>query len=210
LEGKGEILVALAEARVYVENVEVKLTARENDVLTALAVSRKPLSTDALLERVWPDQDPQRTRLSLKVYVHRLRRRLRNPAVVVCDRSLWSLGPQVHVDVLEWQKIARLGSPQLTETHLAVLHLAYDKLVFGVPDALTRSPLLASVEYLLQQSLFDVSMRIIDDALERKAFGKALSIAREMSLIDAYSAPMNERLSNVLASVPNHITAGAT
>lgn len=195
--GVPRILVAVSEACVYVDGNRHSLTPRETDVLMALAVSRRPLSTDTLVERVWPEQDPERTRLSLKVYVYRLRRRLGSAAAIAYNQLLWSLGAGVRVDIDEWQRLARPESQPLTAQSLAELRLAYEKLSAGTSDLYLRSALFEHIDELLRQVLFRVATRLMEDARRRQSLGSAISIAHEMSQVDGDDSAWNNKLSEL-------------
>jgi hypothetical protein len=72
----------------------------------------------------------------------------------------------------------------LAPQELSELQVGYNRLLAGLPGIYARSPLVNQVDLLFQQVLHDVGTRIVDDAVGRRAFGRAIAIAREMNLMD--------------------------
>jgi hypothetical protein len=99
--------VRLSEGRVFVDGSEVALTKRERQILTIIALSRRPIPSDHLADMVWPDADPWKSRATLKVFVHRLRARLGRYDAIVTGSGTLAIGPDVRVDLLEWSEYIR-------------------------------------------------------------------------------------------------------
>src|SRR5581483_6953040 len=61
----------------------VALARGERALLIALAVRRRPCTRDELVELLYPHLDEATAAVQLKVYVHRVRRRLDDPRAIV-------------------------------------------------------------------------------------------------------------------------------
>ena len=101
------IEIQLSEGRALSGGSVHAFTPREFQILAILALNRVPVRTEFLTDTLWPETDPWQARDTLKVLVHRLRSRLGRRDAILCERSRWSLGPGVAVDVSKWQEVLR-------------------------------------------------------------------------------------------------------
>lgn len=94
----GDVILDLAARRATRGGVEVPLTAREWDVLEALAsLQGRPMSYDDLLEAAWGDVS-ESARASLEVIIARLRRKLHGPGQPVLIRTVRGTGYALAID----------------------------------------------------------------------------------------------------------------
>lgn len=179
--------VHLAEGKAFLRGCAVPLTNREFDLLAALSLASRPFSTDMLLDKIWPEADPAGARNALKVYVHRLRRRLGHAAVIQ-EGNAWRLSETVAVDTREWRSYLRDRSQlPLDEAARVKLRDAFETLSRGTPAIAQRSPLWSEIEEELQSALRSIGGRLVEDALARRDPVCAIAIARALLPIDPYA-----------------------
>jgi DNA-binding SARP family transcriptional activator len=194
-EGKPPTHLSLATRTLTVDGRRVHTTRREFEILAALALNRRPMTHDGLVNRIWPHVDGDRGRTCLRVLAHRLRARAGRRDIVVADRELWSLGFDVTVDFWEWQQRLRQAAavpatPELRDQ----LTDAYDQLLLAVKDAPTRSEVDAELERAAQDLLRSVAAFLVEEALVAGDFGRVLAIARAVLPIDPYAEIWHESI----------------
>lgn len=91
--------VEILAGRVTVAGVPVALSTRELQLVMALAL-RGRADADGLVEELWPDAGGDCANGALKVYVHRVRRRLGND-FIVREGTAYRLSREARVDATE-------------------------------------------------------------------------------------------------------------
>src|SRR5579864_935554 len=79
----------------------VPLSRGDHALLVVLALQRRPCSRDELIELLYPHLEFSSAASQLKVYVHRVRRRLGDPGVIAFHSDRYRLGAHVQVDLWE-------------------------------------------------------------------------------------------------------------
>jgi two-component SAPR family response regulator len=170
-----------------------RLSTRELEILTVIALAARPCSSDCLVERVWPDVENCRARRSLKVYIHRIRKRVNCPSVLILESRRWMLGCSVQVDLHAWDAlVASAGTLPLAPSTREALAQAWKQLGCGVPESMAYSPLYGSLDFAIASLLQRVASLLASDAFATGDPARALGIARDMLRIDPYAEPWHE------------------
>src|SRR5580700_121876 len=93
--------ISILAGTVFFARREVFLPDCERELLFAIARRRQPISTDALIDDLWPDCEPDAAAELLKVRLYDLRRRLADPAAVVRNADGLCLRDDASVDLWE-------------------------------------------------------------------------------------------------------------
>lgn len=106
----------------------VAMTPRQADVLGALTLRRRRLlASEEIVSAVWPDKDPVRGAIIVKVLVHRLRRAVGEYGLIDSTAAGYALGAAVTTDIDELESLAaRLrGSLAFTGDQVVELRVAF-------------------------------------------------------------------------------------
>ncbi|HRN29949.1 MAG TPA: AfsR/SARP family transcriptional regulator, partial [Terrimesophilobacter sp.] len=97
---------------VRVEGTDGTLTPRQQTLLGVLAVRRRSVSADTLVDVLWPDEPPANPRSALQVHVSRLRRILESVgATIHRDGDSYALQVERHrLDLAEFERLAGEGT----------------------------------------------------------------------------------------------------
>lgn len=93
------VLVEILSGRVTLEGGPVALSARELQLVVALSL-RGPVPAERLVEDLWPNAEGDDAKGALKVYVHRVRRRLGRD-FITRERGMYRLSSRARIDVAE-------------------------------------------------------------------------------------------------------------
>ena len=183
----------------------VALSRGERTLLIALAIQRRPCTSSQLIELLYPHLDEASAGTQLKVYVHRVRRRLGDPQAIVTVSNTYRLGASIAVDY--WQVEAEvahatrldgeLGDDARHRLNEIRLRLLRRDLSWNGDHEWANG-----LERRLEALLFDVSVRLGEAALREDDPGAALRFATEISHLD----PCDERA--IRLTVMAHLAAG--
>ena len=138
--GAGFIRIGLGDGLCHVGAKAIVMPARELEVCATIGLNGRPIATEAILDLVWPDSETARARTCLKVHVHRIRARLGRRSALFCSGERWSLGPDVTLDLWEWERTAnQAGRVPSTEPQRNALFATFDALLAGPAPSLARS-----------------------------------------------------------------------
>jgi DNA-binding SARP family transcriptional activator len=202
------IRVSLSHRVLMVAGQPVQVTAREFDVLIAIALNRRPISTDALVDRIWPEVDSARSSACLRVLVHRLRARAGRRDIVVCQRGRWSLGPSVSVDLWEWEKLLHeaRAMPLSAATRMKLTE-AYHELLSANAGSSSAATLAADAEQAVSDLLRKIAPMLVEEALLRGDTTSVLEISRAILAIDPYAEVWHESIVKAHLRVGNNRAA---
>jgi DNA-binding SARP family transcriptional activator len=202
------IRVSLSHRALIVAGQAVQVTAREFDVLIAIALNRRPISTDALVDRIWPDVDSARSSACLRVLVHRLRTRAGRRDIVICQRGRWSLGPNVTVDLWEWEKLLHEARAMpLTIATRAKLTEAYHELLAAGTGTSSGATLAVDAEQAVADLLRKIAPILVEEALLSGDTTSVLEISRGILSIDPYAEVWHESIVKAHLRVGNNRAA---
>lgn len=150
------IELAVLNATLLKDSERVDLPPREFAVLITLALAPRVWPSYRLIPLLWPGASPSASSC-LKVYVHRLRRRLGKDVIMSTNRG-YELARSVRVDL--WAAEELLRKPVLSATELETLHrIAVDGRGPN-RDFLSRWGWFAQSEALIQEALDAISSRL--------------------------------------------------
>ena len=180
-----EVDVLASEVRV--NGSVTPLSRGERMLLVALALLRKPATRGELIDRLYPHLDEITAGTQLKVYVHRVRRRLADAEVIVQSDGAYRLGPKAHVDF--WNVENEVASALRSK---GALSSKESRRMNEIRARLLRRDLswTADREWCdalrrrLEAMLVDVTTRLGESALALGDYRSALRFAAEIFEID--------------------------
>ena len=101
VKGAARLRINVMTASVTRGNVQVPMRSREFEVAAVLAMAGAPVSVERLCEQVWPAADAEAAVSALRMSVHRLRKQLGSPDVVVNVAAGYMLSADVGVDIVD-------------------------------------------------------------------------------------------------------------
>jgi DNA-binding SARP family transcriptional activator len=165
----------------------VRLRGREHELLVAIALANGALSRDALLERLWPQQDEQIAAGSLRSTLHRLRQQLRDVQLVTRDGNIYRLSPDVSVDVTEAEvlyNVLRREAAKLTGFERGRLERQFQALAYGVPDAYTRWAWFSGAETRLVDLRHGIGMLLAREDFRTGDYASAMRWTEQLIELD--------------------------
>lgn len=150
------IELAVVNATLRSEEGRIDLPPREFAVLLALALAPRVWPSYRLIPLLWPGASVSDCSC-LKVYVHRLRRRLGRDVILSTNRG-YELDRSVVVDL--WEMEALLRKPELQPEDRETLRRFVLEAHAANRDFLTRWPWFAGTEGLIQQALSAIYGRL--------------------------------------------------
>ena len=180
-----EIVLSVFHGTV-IRDSEVPLTKRERELLFFLALGRRAYTPDEILEALWPSRA---SRLSsvVRVYVTRVRARLREPDVIVLHASgHYQIGAGVRLDVTEMEsrlERCRLAGA-LDDAQRAWFESALPTIDDVVPGRVSSwewfAPHARRTEEVLRQAL----LLLAQDAVRSSAVVRARAYAERLIALD--------------------------
>ncbi|HEY6236369.1 MAG TPA: BTAD domain-containing putative transcriptional regulator, partial [Candidatus Elarobacter sp.] len=198
------IRVCILEGHVVNGAQPLPLRERELELVVALALDRRPLTREALVARLWPDNSPDEANAALRTAVYRLRKQLRDPGAVVSSGAGYRLAATIPVDVLEAEQfvagVRRLGG--LSERERVRLITVLERLSHGVPTIYARWEWFAPYERRMRDLLHNVGIALAEDDLRSGDAPAALARAELLLRADALDESANE------IAIRAHVAAG--
>jgi DNA-binding SARP family transcriptional activator len=154
--------------------------------LFVLARRPEALTRDRLVDLLWPDHDVELARNALKVYLHRLSRRLGDEAAVVRERDGLRLADDVGVDVWEIERtLAARGARAIrTEADRETLTALHRRLRVTFTPRGRGWEWFEQTKRAIDDLRCDLARQLARDALENGRLGDALRLADEMIACD--------------------------
>jgi DNA-binding SARP family transcriptional activator len=101
----GLVELDVLEGLVHCDGHTVTLHEQERTLLLALAMRRRGVSGEELFDMLWPDVDVEAARSRFHVALHRLRKRLGRPEIVVFQENVYQLHPSLAVDLWTFEEM---------------------------------------------------------------------------------------------------------
>jgi DNA-binding SARP family transcriptional activator len=183
----------------------IRLSRGERALLFVLSLQRKPCNREELVEMLYPQLDAAVACVQLKVYVHRVRRRMQDDGVVIFQKDSYRLGKDVRVDLWETEGIVAA----VMRTHGALDDATRIRLD-AIRYRLLRRDLswfddrewCSRLQRRLESLLFDVTVRLGESALACEDTALALKLSSEIFDLD----PCDERGAEL--AMRAHLSAG--
>ena len=184
------------------------LSTREFEVLAAIVLARRGISTEALIDRIWPNLDGAHARISLKVYAHRIRARVGRRDVVVFAGGRWRAGAMVSTDLSEIAALTDCdANAPLTQAARKRLIDAAGRLTCEMRSDVAGSPIGLQLECAISDLRQRIGLRLIDDGLSEGRAGNALELAHELLRYDPYAEQLHERVVQAHLQLGNEVAA---
>lgn len=189
---RSNYLLDLLAAEVHRDGTIVSLSRGERALLIAMSLQKRPCMRDELVEMLYPHLDATVGAIQLKVYIHRVRRRLGDATVIVFQNESYRLGQHMVVDF--WDVEAGVAEAmrsrgELDETLRIRLMQIRERLVRRDLSWLGDRSWCANLERRLEALLFDATIRLGESALASKNIAIATRLASEVFDLD----PCDER-----------------
>jgi len=150
------------------------LPPRELALLCALALGPKVWPSYQLISLLWPEAHAARSS-SLKVYVHRLRRRL-GIGIIASTNKGYELAQSARIDLWQAQALAR--KDRWTEIERLSLSRFYLNSLKADRSFLNRWEWFEATEELIKGSLCTIAIRLAQDAVDRNQREEAVTLLR--------------------------------
>jgi DNA-binding SARP family transcriptional activator len=178
----------------------IALSNRERELLTYLALHRRPCSRQELLEAIWPNRAGPSDSL-IRVCIRRVRERLRDPAIIRGSSSgEYRLGADVRVDLEDAERLVRLAArePVLAADVRERLEACARATQGAMPAALAAWDWIAPFAPRLEELARAVVLRLGHDALARARHDDAREYADRVLVHDPCDEPAWELLIRAL------------
>ncbi len=194
--------VEVLNGRVTLEGQPVSLSRRELQLVVALAL-KGPSEASVIADELWPNADADCARQGLKVYVHRVRRRLGH-AFIVHEYDRYRLCHEAVVDLSEVEGLLKTQrNPDVGSTDTdSLLNLARRLRRVQWPSKLEGGTWLAAHATRLAEAGRTVALRAARCAFDCSLFDRAISILKELLVDD----PCDEEAQELILRV--HLSRG--
>ncbi|MDB5029002.1 MAG: putative transcriptional regulator [Candidatus Eremiobacteraeota bacterium] len=108
---RDRVRVMLLRGLVRVGETDIAFSKREFGVLAHLALQNRLVDIDAAIDELWPEARGLDGVSSLRVYVNRIRKRLRDPSAIVSSKRAYGVGAHVTTDIGEAERFVAKSLP---------------------------------------------------------------------------------------------------
>ncbi len=155
-------------------------------LLVALAIESRPLSTEVLCDRLWPDTPFEQAYKALKMCVHRTRGQLHDAAAIETTEGGYTLAAHVAVDIRFLPRILdAVARGQVTGPLDAQLDTIFADLAGGRPASFANWEWFERAEALLERATREIGGYLGRRALRGGDHVRALEIAHELTRVDS-------------------------
>jgi DNA-binding SARP family transcriptional activator len=196
--------ISLLHGTVFRGGHEIRLAGRERELLFVLARRPEALTRDRLVDLLWPDHDGELARNALKVYLHRLCRRLGDEAAIVRERDSLRLADDVSVDLWEIERsLAARGPGEIrTDADREALTALHRRLRVNFAPRGRGWEWFDQMKRAIHERRCDLARVLARDALKNGRLDDALQLAGEMIACD----PCDETAREIAVAV--HLAQG--
>jgi DNA-binding SARP family transcriptional activator len=163
----------------------VAVGARERAIVMALAVHRNGLSRERLADLIYADSASASAADGIKVYVHRLRRRVAPEFVLSRDRT-YALGPSVCTPIADGSQ-APAGRDDLTQCSVADLErlrLHARNLRSPIPSSMEDYEWYVAFALNHQRVGRQLALNVAHEFASRRSYLEAIQVATELTFED--------------------------
>jgi DNA-binding SARP family transcriptional activator len=178
-------MVDTIDASVCKDGVRVALGSKERAVVMALALHGGPLSRERLSDMIHANAGDGGSPESVKVYVHRIRRRT-TPAFIVSADGTYELNKSVRVTKTTFRDVASESKDLscLDAARLETHRLHARKLRAPMPSPMAEYDWFAGVALAHQRSGRQLALDLTRELMARRRFLDAIQIATELTFED--------------------------
>jgi DNA-binding SARP family transcriptional activator len=189
------VRIDLLSGRVLARGVPVALSKAELAVVIALALHERGVPRDLLTDELYPDAEPLAAGKSLKVNVHRVRRRIGSADVIRYAAGRYGLGDEVDVELPRIEAEVRRAQlePELSSELRDRLERLRQRIRDGRPAFVLEWAWFDEVERRLTELGRLLALILARDALRRKRFERAIDLATEL----VHDDPLDENAAEI-------------
>jgi len=165
------------------DGAPIRLTPREAELVVALAVYPRSGGGD-LAVRIWPDSEASRGLNLVKVFVHRVRRRVGWDGFIVHEQRTYKLGPPVQTDFQGLNSLPSSVDPRATLEERTVLAEVARQLRRGRPAYVLAWEWFAPIERQLSNAGHDLAIEVARAAVNARRLLEALAILGQLTCED--------------------------
>jgi DNA-binding SARP family transcriptional activator len=196
------LAISFLTAEVRLRGAVAELRDSERALLFALAHRPGPISTDALVDSLWPDRDGDAARNAFRVCLHRLRRGLGEMEFIKRTNAGYALCAEAVVDLHALPNPRRSPDRPLEADERVAYRSAYERLNAGRQARETAGAWFERHALELGDRLDAISRLLAKDALRRGAGDEALTIAQGLLAEDQTDKEAREM------QIAAHLVAG--
>jgi DNA-binding SARP family transcriptional activator len=176
------VLVDLLSGRVFARGIPVPLSRAELAVVMALARSEHGVPRELLAEDLYPGTDAEAAANTLKVNVHRVRRRIGLAQAIRYNTGRYMLGECVDVELprLEAELRHLRIADVLTTEQCDRLERLRQRVLDGRPSFVLEWPWFDDLERRLRDLGNELTLVLARDALRRERYERAIDLALDL------------------------------
>ena len=180
--------IAVLTGTVTIGLSPVRLAPRERELLFYLALAQRPCSRAELVEAIWP-KSAERSPSVLRVYVSRIRTRMRDPDIIaLLESGDYQIAPYVRMDLDDMEEILRVAARQhaLTEDLRERLSSYVRAYGYEVPASMSSWEWFAPFSGRALELSRRAALLLAGNAIERGAASEARELADRLIAFDSF------------------------
>ncbi len=189
----------LLAGRVVRDDVPVRLSDKEFELLALLGSSHAALSRSRIGEALWDHLDPEEWPNNLKVTLSRLRGKLEMRDAILLVDGRYRLSPVIDVDLRRAESVVRESAGgRLDEGKRDELRVILTAFASGAVGRYDRFPWAQPLLARVMDMACGAGATLAADALDRKQYDEALRHAAEIQAIEPFNEAACETIVRVL------------
>lgn len=202
--------LAVLAATITKDDVPIRLSDREMELLIALALKPAGRSRDELIELLCPDSDASDGHQTLRVITNRVRSKLGETRAVTVSNGNYQLGPAFQADVCEIEARLKATQTQRGLCEAELLRLQKDIDVLWTPsNRLQKWEWLAPAILRLNELAYETGLRVARRLLDMGNFENAIRFGRRLIEYDACDESAREIVVRALMASGDELGAHA-
>jgi DNA-binding SARP family transcriptional activator len=174
------LAISFVSAEVRLRGAVPELRDSERALLFAMAQRPGPISTDALVDNLWPERDGDAARNAFRVCLHRLRRGLGETEFIKRTNAGYALCPEAVVDLHALPNPSRSFDRPLEAADRCAYRSAYERLSANRQARETAGVWFERYALQLHDRLVSIGRLLAKDALRRGDAAEALTFVEAL------------------------------
>ncbi|HEY4438922.1 MAG TPA: helix-turn-helix domain-containing protein [Candidatus Elarobacter sp.] len=139
------VVVRVLEGLVEVEGKVLRFSPKELALIAMLSLHGGPIDGDTLCEELWPESPLESAAKSLRVYVTRVRKKVRDGSCIEVDKGRYRAANYVRTDLDRIHVFMRTIPARPSQNDISVALQRYDAMLAGPPAFLVDLPAFATL-----------------------------------------------------------------
>ncbi|MGD0968472.1 MAG: winged helix-turn-helix domain-containing protein [Candidatus Aquilonibacter sp.] len=178
--------ISVFTATVTIGAKTIRLAPRERELLFYLALAQRACSRAELLETIWPGSSEHSPSV-LRVYVSRIRTRMRDPQVIsLLESGDYQIAPYVRIDLDDAENALKIDAEHRALDAATRELLSRCALTSAVPASISSWEWFAPYARHALELSRRAALLLAADAIERGVAGEARAYADRLIAFDAY------------------------